>query len=191
MPSRRRTTRRSFLQRSAAACAAPFVIRASALGAGGRKAPSDRINLAAIGVGGRGRYVFGSLSRAGDVQADAACDVMADRLRPFKAAGLAVVFHDTDGQIAVNRGTLQTWPASIMREPIGPREVRLRASGGHTANFLECIRKRRRTICDVEIGHRTMSICHLGNIAYLLGRPPPRPPLARAVEVGTWRHASS
>ena len=31
--------------------------------------------------------------------------------------------------------------------------------------------RRKRPICDVEIGHRSVTVCHLGNIAYWLGRP--------------------
>jgi predicted dehydrogenase len=83
----------------------------------------------------------------------------------------AVVFYGSDGKIAVNRGKLQTWPERLMHEPTGPDEVHLDTSPGHTADFLRSIRTRRRPICDVEIGHRTMSVCHLGNIAYLVKRP--------------------
>lgn len=44
--------RRSFLKQ--AALAAPWVIHASAIGAGNRQAPSDRVTVGCIGVGGRG-----------------------------------------------------------------------------------------------------------------------------------------
>ena len=377
-----RITRRRFLRGAAGAVGFPAVVRASALGAGGRAAPSDRIALGAIGVGGRGSYVFTSLARRGDVQAVAACDVQAARLAPFRRAGLAVyrdfrdmlargdldavtvaspshwkplhtiaaaragadvfcekpmsltvrdgramvdavrrygrvfqhgtqqrsshefrfacemvrsgrigrlrvvevhvsgppgccrlgaqpvpegidwdlwlgpapwrpfhadictrgcgaweglrdysgggmtgwgshhfdiaqwglaadatgpvevlppgrrghpgvtflyaggvevrhtgrmgdwavVFRGTEGEIAVNRGTLQTQPAGLMREPIGPGEVHLRRSSNHGGNFIDCVRTRQRPVCDVQIGHRTMSVCHLGNIAYWLRR---------------------
>jgi hypothetical protein len=30
---------------------------------------------------------------------------------------------------------------------------------------------RKRPICDAEIGHRSVTVCHLGNIAIRLGRP--------------------
>lgn len=83
----------------------------------------------------------------------------------------AVVFEGTQGQISVNRGKLQTRPQSLMQKPIGPKEVHLYRSPGHTADFLNCIKTRQQPVCDVEIGHRTMSVCHLGNIAYWTGRP--------------------
>ena len=33
------------------------------------------------------------------------------------------------------------------------------------------MRKRSKPICDVEVGHRTASVCTLGNIAYELKKP--------------------
>ncbi len=384
MSRKKRFTRRQFLAKTAtAAFAAPLIIPASALGGASRTAPSDRINVAAIGLGNRGKYVFGALTRPRDAQAVAACDVMQSRLAPFKSRGLAVykdfrdmlargdidavvvaspshwkplhtiaaakagadvfcekpmsltirdgramvtavrrygrvfqhgtqqrsssefrfacemvrsgrigrlksatvnvggparvcylpgeavpkgvdwnmwlgpapwrpfnsaiclrncggwegysdysgggmtgwgshhfdisqwglaadetgpveiippdgkdvkmltfkyangvdvhhsgymhtwgiVFYGTEGRIAVNRRILQTWPASIMREPTRTHEVHLYKSPGHNTNFLDCIRTRRKATCDVEIGHRTMSVAHLGNIALALRRP--------------------
>lgn len=47
-------SRREFLKRSAAALAAPYFVPASAFGADGRPAPSDRITMGCIGLGGRG-----------------------------------------------------------------------------------------------------------------------------------------
>ncbi|HQA00512.1 MAG TPA: gfo/Idh/MocA family oxidoreductase, partial [Phycisphaerae bacterium] len=38
-------------------------------------------------------------------------------------------------------------------------------------NWIECIKTRQRPICDVEVGHRSATVCHLGNIAMQLGRP--------------------
>jgi hypothetical protein len=37
-------------------------------------------------------------------------------------------------------------------------------------NFIECMRTRQAPICDAEIGHRSVSACHLGVIAIQLGR---------------------
>ncbi|HVJ81533.1 MAG TPA: Gfo/Idh/MocA family oxidoreductase [Planctomycetia bacterium] len=48
--------------------------------------------------------------------------------------------------------------------------VKLTKSGEHHDNWLECIKTRERPICDVEIGHRSCTVCHLGNIALKLGR---------------------
>ena len=40
----------------------------------------------------------------------------------------------------------------------------------HLQNWLDCIRTRRRPVADVEIGHRSVTVCHLANITRWLGR---------------------
>jgi hypothetical protein len=40
----------------------------------------------------------------------------------------------------------------------------------HMQNWLDCIRSREKPVADVEIGHRTTTVCHLGNIARWTGR---------------------
>jgi len=82
-----------------------------------------------------------------------------------------VLFTGTKGKIQVSRGLLCTWPARIGRQPIGPNDLRLYESPGHYEDWFECIRTRRRPICDVEIGCRSATVCHLGNIALWLKRP--------------------
>jgi hypothetical protein len=37
-------------------------------------------------------------------------------------------------------------------------------------NWLDCIKSRQRPVADVEIGHRSATVCHLGNIARWSGR---------------------
>ena len=83
----------------------------------------------------------------------------------------ALVFYGTEGKIAVNRGKLQTWPESIIRKPTAPDEVNLYQSPGHGADFLRSIRTRNSPVCNVEVGCRTMAVCHLGNIATWVRRP--------------------
>jgi predicted dehydrogenase len=87
--------------------------------------------------------------------------------------GAGVVFYGTKGEIRVDRGKLETDPANIMEKPIGPGEVQLynTQDQGHKGNWAHCIRTRQRPICDVEIGCRSVTVCHLGNIAYMLKRP--------------------
>jgi predicted dehydrogenase len=41
----------------------------------------------------------------------------------------------------------------------------------HMQNWLDCIRSRNLPVADVEIGHRSISVCHLANIARNVGRP--------------------
>lgn len=79
-------------------------------------------------------------------------------------------FIGSEGQIHVNRGKLSSTPGEIIKQPIGENEVHLYKSSGHHANFIDCIKSRELPICDVEIGHRTATLCHLGNIVAYTGR---------------------
>ena len=81
-----------------------------------------------------------------------------------------VLFVGTEGKIEVNRGHLRTWPESLKDHRIGINDVHLYQSSNHCQNWLDCMRTRRRPICDVEIGCRSATVCHLGAIALWLGR---------------------
>jgi hypothetical protein len=89
----------------------------------------------------------------------------------YTGKGYGITFTGTKGKIEVSRESLKTFPDEIMRTPIGPDEVHLYRSDNHFQNWLDCIRTRRRPICDVEIGARSVTVCHLGNLAYWLDRP--------------------
>jgi predicted dehydrogenase len=82
-----------------------------------------------------------------------------------------IAFIGSEGEIHVDRGRLSSKPESIIRTGLKASDVHLYRSPGHHRDWLECIRQRRRPICDVEIGCRSVSVCHLGNIAYRLRRP--------------------
>lgn len=71
-------TRRRFLSRGAMAVSAvalPYYVPASALGVSGTVAPSNRIVMGGIGMGGRGTYDLGYMLTQSDVQWAAVCDV--------------------------------------------------------------------------------------------------------------------
>jgi predicted dehydrogenase len=77
-------TRRNFLVRSAAAAMAPYIIPGSALGKNGSVAPSNRIVIAAIGMGDRNKVVTGHFLKQQDVQCVAVCDCFQDRRKLAK-----------------------------------------------------------------------------------------------------------
>jgi hypothetical protein len=81
-----------------------------------------------------------------------------------------VCFVGTQGRIAVDRGALVSDPPDIVRDPLRPDEVHLYYSDSHSGNFLECVRSRKRTICDVGIAHRAASALLLGGVAKQLER---------------------
>jgi predicted dehydrogenase len=75
-------------------------------------------------------------------------------------------FIGTEGRIFVDRGKFQADPESIAQAPLGDKAVRLYVSSNHGQDWLNCVRSRKRPICDVEIGARSVTVCHLGNLAY-------------------------
>ena len=93
------------------------------------------------------------------------------RLQEEIGGANGVMFEGSKGKVAVWRYEVRTWPESLARVQIGPDEERLYRSNDHYGNFLDCIKTRRRTVSDIAITHRSISLCHLGNIAYWLDRP--------------------
>jgi hypothetical protein len=81
-----------------------------------------------------------------------------------------IKFHGADGWIFVNRSKIEASDPEILKIQLGPNDTQLYKSDHHHMNWLDCIQSRKRCICDVEIGHRSVTICHLGNIAIWLGR---------------------
>jgi predicted dehydrogenase len=76
-----------------------------------------------------------------------------------------VLFIGTEGKILVNRGKFEATPSSI-DQPLDDKAIRLYKSNNHCKDFLDCMRTRKKPICDVEIGCRSVTVCHLGNLAY-------------------------
>jgi len=82
-----------------------------------------------------------------------------------------VLFTGTEGTVETNRGHLKTWPESLKDQKLGPDEKHLYESKNHYTDWLDAVRKRSKPVCDIETGCRSVTVCHLGNIAYKLGRP--------------------
>lgn len=80
------------------------------------------------------------------------------------------IFIGDRGKIEIFRGKITSNPADLVKEPLKQGDVRLYKSDNHMQDWLDCIRTRERPAADVEIGHRSATLCHLGNIARWLGR---------------------
>ncbi|HUK19835.1 MAG TPA: Gfo/Idh/MocA family oxidoreductase [Bryobacteraceae bacterium] len=89
-----------------------------------------------------------------------------------------LVFHGTKGTLAITRSGYQIkaehWGNGPNREPQtedssmpGNNNEQHRL---HIRHFIDCVKNRKRPISDVEDGHLTAVMCHLGNIATRLGR---------------------
>ncbi len=82
-----------------------------------------------------------------------------------------VRFEGEDGKwVFVSRSRIEASDPKILEEPLPEdRKVKLYVSNNHTGNFVDCIRSRELPICNVEVGHRSATVCHMGNISLRLG----------------------
>ena len=86
--------------------------------------------------------------------------------------GWAVRFIGTHGILDVSRGFLETMPDTILNpDPENVSDCEYDDYGNHYQDWISCMKTRRQPICDVEIGHRSATVCNIANIAYELGRP--------------------
>ena len=87
-----------------------------------------------------------------------------------------VRFVGEDGWVFVKRGkVIKAHPKSLLKERLGPDEIHLASPAeghrqGHRRNFLDCVKTREEPITPIEVGHSSIAVAHLGNIAMLLGR---------------------
>ncbi|MBE0536812.1 MAG: Gfo/Idh/MocA family oxidoreductase [Phycisphaerae bacterium] len=79
-----------------------------------------------------------------------------------------VKFIGDSGWLYVNRGGMDAEPKSILQEKIGPDETHLYVSKDHYRNFIDCVISRQTPAACVEEAHRSVTICHLANIAMRL-----------------------
>jgi len=77
-----------------------------------------------------------------------------------------VVFVGTKGKICVDRGRFHSEPEDLSKVDLSKLPIQLYHSTNHYHDFLQAVRKRSRPICDVEIGARSVTVCHLGNLVY-------------------------
>lgn len=79
-------------------------------------------------------------------------------------------FFGSEGWLRIGSKGLESGPAEIAKLQLGAGDVRLTASSNHYRNFIDCVKSRQEPVEPVEAGHRTASLCHLGNIAMSLHR---------------------
>ena len=98
--------------------------------------------------------------------------------------GFGVRFEGTEGWVEFSGQGLRTSPEGLKDARIGPEEIHLPISAkdrprnapagsmsyDHVRNFVDCVKSREDPVECVEAGHRTASLCHLGNMAMKLRR---------------------
>jgi hypothetical protein len=85
--------------------------------------------------------------------------------------GGGAIFQGTDGTIRIDRSYVGSDPPEIVND--AKKRAGFQRQGDteeHLADWIACIKSRRRPVADVAIGHRSTTVCHLGNIARWTGR---------------------
>ena len=77
----------------------------------------------------------------------------------------AAAFYGDQGTLVVDRSG---WKVYDLKEPITSDSSEQART--HHRNFIDCIKSRQAPTSEIEIGHITSVLCHLGNISYRLGR---------------------
>jgi predicted dehydrogenase len=80
-------------------------------------------------------------------------------------------FGENNQWIFVSRSKIDASDKKLIEEPLAKDAKRVEAvPGSHMANFIDCIKSRKLPICNVEVGHRSVTVCHLGVIALQTGK---------------------
>jgi predicted dehydrogenase len=84
-------------------------------------------------------------------------------------------FYGRSGAMKISRNGFAAFPKSLVTDPPDPSVAALWHGKGivakpHLQNWLDCIKTRNDPNAPVEVGHRSITICHLANIAREVGR---------------------
>lgn len=105
--------------------------------------------------------------------------------------GFGVVFVGERGKVCVDRGKFKVEPDELAATKVEELPIKLYKSNNHYKDFVDRIRDRQKPICDVEVGARTVTICHLANLAYWHKRPlkwdPATEQFVGDAEATTWK----
>jgi hypothetical protein len=74
------------------------------------------------------------------------------------------------GSLFVYRGGMVATPKELLKGITLPKISGSQANVAHVTNFFDCIKSRKLPCADVAIGHRSATVCHLGNIAVRTGK---------------------
>lgn len=146
----------------------------------------------ALGMDGKGPIAVRAPENGRDAKRGAQLIYPGGVVLMHARGGEGISFFGSEGELRVYRGKFELrldgkvvrkfWDravdkgTSVMREVelaaqehLSDAGIRLEESRDHFQNFIDCVRSRRRPICDVEIGASTVNACHVMNFAYRHG----------------------
>jgi predicted dehydrogenase len=126
----------------------------------------------AVGSGG-GKYVFDDDQEVPDTQVatwefPGACLVWEHRMwskHPAEGSGFGVAFYGDKGTLIIGERSWHIEDGDGSRGKPAPDGQQL-----HVKNFLDSVKTRNKPNADIEIGHLSTRLCHLGNIAFRTGK---------------------
>jgi predicted dehydrogenase len=86
--------------------------------------------------------------------------------KPYRGASVGVIFEGADGYLVAT-----SYDAGMAFDKDGKEVKKFHGGGDHFGNFVKAVRSRKREDlhADIEEGHLSSAMCHLGNISYRLG----------------------
>ncbi len=129
-------------------------------------------------VSGGGKYVFDDDQEVPDTQTvtyefPKACIAWEHRMwskHGTEGRGFGIAFYGSKGTLIVDE---KGWKVEDPDGGTPEKAIGEKATDGvaaHVQNFLDCIASRKNPNADIEIGHQSTRLCHLGNIAFRTGR---------------------
>ncbi len=95
------------------------------------------------------------------------------------------------GSLFVYRGGIKATPGDLLKDVEIPKIVSSQANFAHVNNFFDCVKSREKPSADISIGHRSATVCHLGNIAIRSGKKIQWDPVSEAIigdaELAKWQ----
>ncbi len=85
-------------------------------------------------------------------------------------SGSGGTFVTDKGKVMVHRNSLKTDPLDLLEEAGAKEMIKERSGLHHWRNWIDCMKSRQTPVADVEIGHRSATVCHICNIARWTGR---------------------
>ncbi len=85
-------------------------------------------------------------------------------------SGAGGIFIGEKGRIEIRRNAFTANPKELADAELPADAVRLAESSSHMGNWFDCMKSGGLPVANVEIGHRSTTVCHLGNIARWVGR---------------------
>ena len=85
--------------------------------------------------------------------------------------GFAVRFFGSNGTLDISRSFFETNPKDLLNIKFKSTDIKLYVSESHENDWVTSAKEGSKPICDVEVGHRTATICHIANLAYEFRRP--------------------